>query len=145
MDDEIQAYSYINNYAITFDAAPSANSIVNIERITPYDEAYITWSDGTILIADELNAQTLQHLFITQENYNNLKDLSDEVKRLLASLGETQALLLKYSKAMPIPFGRFYVDSDGNLKITLYGVVPDDTLRITNDGTLQLEVTMTEV
>ena len=142
VNEKPQTYEYVSAYTITFDTAPQSNTDIVIERQTDMSEPYIVWYDGTVLVSDEINAQQLQHLFIAQENYNIVKELAEETERLLAAITENNKLLIKYSKAMPIPFGRFYVDSDGQLKITLYGTVPDDTLRITSDGTLQLEITL---
>lgn len=79
-----------------------------------------------------------------QENFNSIKALEQATKQLIDNITYNNNLLLKYSKAMPIPFGRFFIDTNGNLNCTLYGVAANDTLRITEDGMLQLEVNITE-
>lgn len=73
VDGNSVPYSYTHAYGITFDTAPVKNSIIIIERQTPYDEPFITWTDGTVLIADDLNAQLLQVLFVLQENQEALE------------------------------------------------------------------------
>lgn len=93
-------YSYTHAYGITFDTAPVKNSIIIIERQTPYDEPFITWTDGTVLIADDLNAQLLQVLFVLQENqealegalaYDPLLDAYDALNHRITNLADPKA------------------------------------------------------
>ena len=55
-----------------FDTPPAIGVIITIKRETPFDEPWITWRDGTVLIADDLNAQLTQVLFVLQENQSAL-------------------------------------------------------------------------
>ena len=97
VDGNSVPYSYTHAYGITFDTAPAKNSIVIIERQTPYDEPFITWTDGTVLIADDLNAQLLQVLFVLQENqealegalaYDPLLDTYDALNHRITNLAD---------------------------------------------------------
>lgn len=76
VDGEVQDYEYTNAKAIAFASPPPKGSVIIIERQTPYDEPWISWSDGTVMIANDLNAQQLQSLFVLQEN----KMVSEEAK-----------------------------------------------------------------
>lgn len=97
VDGNSVPYSYTHAYGITFDTAPVKNSIIIIERQTPYDEPFITWTDGTVLIADDLNAQLLQVLFVLQENqealegalaYDPLLDAYDVLNHRITNLAD---------------------------------------------------------
>lgn len=97
VDGNSVPYSYTHAYGITFDTAPVKNSIIIIERQTPYDEPFITWTDGTVLIADDLNAQLLQVLFVLQENqealvgalaYDPLLDAYDALNHRITNLAD---------------------------------------------------------
>lgn len=68
VDGEAEEYEYTSAKAITFAAPPPKGSVIIIERQTPYDEPWISWTDGTVMIANDLNAQQLQSLFVLQEN-----------------------------------------------------------------------------
>lgn len=59
---------WLSMYSIQTEQLPAINSLVEIYRETPYDTQFITWADGTVLLANDLNAQTLQTLFVLQEN-----------------------------------------------------------------------------
>lgn len=69
---ETSSYSFTAAYTISFDIAPVTGSVITIERITPYDEPFVNWINGTVLLADDLNNQLLQCLFVLQENQNIL-------------------------------------------------------------------------
>ena len=97
VDGNSVPYSYTHAYGITFDTAPVKNSVIIIERQTPYDEPFITWTDGTALIADDLNAQLLQVLFVLQENqealegalaYDPLLDAYDALNHRITNLAD---------------------------------------------------------
>lgn len=99
VDGEAEEYEYTNAKAITFASPPPKDSTIIIERITPYDEAWITWTDGTVQTANDLNAQLLQVLFVLQENkqsfegllsFNDLLSAYDALGNRLTNLGDPQ-------------------------------------------------------
>lgn len=61
-------YDFGTAYTIILAAVPLAGSKIKIYRQTPFDQPFITWTDGTVMLADDLNAQLLQVLFVLQEN-----------------------------------------------------------------------------
>lgn len=80
-----------------FDTPPAIGVIITIKRETPFDEPWITWRDGTVLIADALNAQLLQVLFVLQENqealegalaYDPLLDAYDALNHRITNLAD---------------------------------------------------------
>ena len=82
-----------------FAAPPPKDSTIIIERITPYDEPWINWTDGTVIVADDLNAQLLQVLYVLQENkqalegalaYDDLKGAYDALGNRITNLGDPQ-------------------------------------------------------
>ena len=56
-------------------SAPASGTLIKIKRITPYDEAWVTWQDGSVLLADDLNAQAMHVLFLLQENNTDIDTL----------------------------------------------------------------------
>ena len=68
VDDKAAEFTFGTTNTIILAAAPLAGSKIKIYRQTPFDQPQITWTDGTVLIADDLNAQLLQVLFVLQEN-----------------------------------------------------------------------------
>ena len=111
----------------------------NIKRKTPYDESHITWQDGSVLIADDLNAQALQNLYITQENLNRISIIEQRITDTLDTAEQIEESLQRYSQGTAVPFGRFYVGADGNLKLAIYGDYRNDNIYINGDGNLILE------
>ena len=97
VDGEAEEYEYTNAKAITFADPPTQGSTIIIERITPYDEPWINWTDGTVMVADDLNAQLLQVLYVLQENkqalegalsYDDLKGAYDALGNRITNLGD---------------------------------------------------------
>ena len=124
-------YNYINPHSIEFSVAPEKGANIIIQRETPVKEQWITWIDGTVMVADDLNAQNLQILFKMQEitdPYNiNTKEIDEYIKL--------------FKKGYPFPFGRFSILTDGNLVIDVFGEMPKDQLYINSDGELILDST----
>ena len=75
-DGKTEPYEWLTDHSIKFETPPQAGALIIIERQTPYDEAFVTWTDGSVMIANDLNAQQLQSLFVLQEN----KTVPEEAK-----------------------------------------------------------------
>ena len=122
-------FTFLSAYVVRLGYIPNAGTSITVQRETPFEQPEIVWSDGTIIIADDMNVQTLQLLYILQERkdpYNlNTKDLDAYFDVLKGS--------------MPCPFGRFSVTSDGRLLLDVFGTVPPESLTINSDGHLILE------
>lgn len=135
-------FSWSTNYSIIFATPPVSGAVVTIQRITPMDESYVVWQDGTVIVADDLNAQGLQALFINQERQNDF----DLLHTFLTSTSEKTAFeenledfstLLKYS---PVSFGSFRISADGDLLLDYYGSIATEEMTINDDGELILTV-----
>ena len=135
---ETKDYTYTTAHTITFDPQPKALSSITIKRITPYDKPFITWQDGSLLIADDLNAADMQNIFIMQENLTRLTQIEQNIQNTLATALQVEEALRQYSKGTVIPFGRFYVTDDGCLKLAIYGDYSPDTIYIDDSGHLIL-------
>ena len=138
-DTETKDYTYITAHTITFDPPIPSNTKITIKRKTPYDQTHITWQDGSVLIADDLNAQELQNLYITQENLNRISIIEQRITDTLDTAEQIEESLQRYSQGTAVPFGRFYVGADGNLKLAIYGDYRNDNIYINGDGNLILE------
>lgn len=71
--------NWLSAYSIQTNGVPIKGSVIEIARHTPYDSQFITWSDGTVLFANDLNAQALQTLFVLQENMDALINLNQRL------------------------------------------------------------------
>ena len=136
---ETTNFVWQTQYTILLEHQPETSAQITIKRITPYDETYITWQDGSVLIADDLNAQALQNLYITQENLNRISIIEQRITDTLDTAEQIEESLQRYSQGTAVPFGRFYVGADGNLKLAIYGDYRNDNIYINGDGNLILE------
>lgn len=68
VDGEDVDFEVTDTYQVTLTSVPALNSSVRVERLTPIDEAIVDYQDGSTLLADDLDASTLQNIYITQEN-----------------------------------------------------------------------------
>ena len=64
------SFSFTSTSVIQMDTAPTGE--LRIYRDTPSEVSLVTWTDGSILIDDDLNLGNLQTLFVTEE----LRDIS---------------------------------------------------------------------
>ncbi|MEG1913142.1 MAG: phage tail fiber protein, partial [Cloacibacillus sp.] len=68
VDGNITAFDFGTAYTAILSQPPLAGSKIKVYRQTPFDHPQVMWTDGTVLIADDLNAQLMQVLFVLQEN-----------------------------------------------------------------------------
>lgn len=123
-------YTFTGSYTIQFTSAPTLNTVITIQRETPYDEPEVVWTDGSVILSSDMNLSELQLLYIIQElkdPYNlNTKDLDGYIDSL--------------RDAYPCPFGRFHISDDGYLLLDVFGTMPPDKLSIDSNGHLIMEV-----
>jgi len=67
------AYTYVDNNTIQLATAPGAGVRVEVRRITPAASLLVDFADGSTLVAADLDAANLQHLYLEQELDDNLK------------------------------------------------------------------------
>jgi hypothetical protein len=61
------AYSLLNATTVRFDSAPANSSAIRIYRSTSYDSPKATFYPGSAIRANDLNDNSLQNLYVTQE------------------------------------------------------------------------------
>lgn len=130
-----EEYTWVTRHIIGFAAPPKTGTRITIQRQTPHDEPWVTWRDGSVMAADDLNAQQLQTLFVLQEYIWRLTTLEGLHEKITTSIA-SQEELLNLGAYSPIPFGGIYVDDEGILCITVYGRPASDTITINEDGEL---------
>ena len=98
-DGEAADYEWLSDHAVKFNTPPQSGTLIIIERQTPYDEAFVHWTDGSVILSDDLNNQLLQVLFVLQENkqalegalsYDDLKGAYDALGNRITNLGDPQ-------------------------------------------------------
>lgn len=61
------AYTYVNNTTVQLATAPGAGVRVEVRRVTPFTPALVDYTDGSTLVAADLDTSNLQHLYLEQE------------------------------------------------------------------------------
>ena len=65
--NDTTAYSLLNATTVRFDSAPANSSALRIYRSTAYDSPKATFYPGSAIRANDLNDNSLQNLYVTQE------------------------------------------------------------------------------
>jgi len=66
-------YTYVNNTTVQVATAPAASLRVEVRRITPLANVLVDYTDGSTLVAADLDTTALQNLYIEQELDDSLK------------------------------------------------------------------------
>lgn len=80
---------WLTSNSVQFLAPPPRGAKIIIERRTPYKESQVSWEDGTVLVASDMNTQAKQALFVLQENEQivaDAKQYRDEAEIIGASV-----------------------------------------------------------
>lgn len=80
----------IANRQVTFDTAPANGAKVTITRTTPY-ESVVSWSDGSILKAQDMTISQVQNLHLIEEQQDYIRNNSlglDDTQRAWAAMGK---------------------------------------------------------
>ena len=65
--NDTTAYSLLNATTVRFDSAPANSSALRIYRSTAYDSPKATFYPGSAIRSNDLNDNSLQNLYVTQE------------------------------------------------------------------------------
>jgi len=76
VNEEEVLFHLINPFVAKLAAAPTVGAMVMIERNTPRDHSVVDYQNGSVLTDADLNAATLQNLFIAQEAFDAMGSLS---------------------------------------------------------------------
>jgi hypothetical protein len=84
------AYTYVNNTTVQLATAPGAGVRVEVRRVTPVASVLVDFADGSTLVAADLDASNLQHLYIEQEldDYSKQTISIDPATGLLTASGQ---------------------------------------------------------
>ena len=66
--NDTTAYSLLNATTVRFDSAPANSSALRIYRSTAYDSPKATFYPGSAIRSNDLNDNSLQNLYVTQES-----------------------------------------------------------------------------
>lgn len=128
-------YAWITAYSVRLTTPPALGTKVVIHRETPHDELWVVWKDGSVMVADELNAQNMQTLFILQENMSRLAVVEKACENI-PDIPVGQTGTPDYSAGCPVPFGAFYINDEGGLCLTVYGASVTEEICINDAGEL---------
>ncbi len=67
-------FTWVNNNTIQFNSAPNNGVRVEIRRITPVNAPLVDFTDGSTLVAADLDTNYLQQTYINQEQDDQFKD-----------------------------------------------------------------------
>lgn len=67
------AYTYVNNTTVQLATAPANGARVEVRRVTPATTPLVDFTDGSTLVAADLDTSNLQHLYLEQELDDALK------------------------------------------------------------------------
>lgn len=74
------AYTYVNDTTVLLAAAPASPLRVEVRRVTPLAARLVDYTDGSTLVAADLDTSSLQSLYNEQE----LKDTLENLQALLS-------------------------------------------------------------
>lgn len=74
------AYTYVNDTTVQLAAAPASPLPVEVRRVTPLSTRLVDYTDGSTLVAADLDTSSLQSLYNEQE----LKDALENLQALLS-------------------------------------------------------------
>jgi hypothetical protein len=63
-------FNWVGTYSVELPTVPGPNSVVELRRITPRVERLVRFTDGSTLVATDMNTSTLQAFFLAQEAFD---------------------------------------------------------------------------
>jgi hypothetical protein len=116
------AYTYVNNTTVQVATAPAASLRVEVRRITPLANVLVDYTDGSTLVAADLDTTALQNLYIEQELDDALKQtvFPDPATGLLTASGARITNVANPTSAQDAAT-KSYVDTADALKVSKAG------------------------
>ena len=134
-------YTYVNNTTVQVAAAPASPLRVEVRRITPLANVLVDYTDGSTLVAADLDTTALQNLYIEQELDDALKQTVnvDPTTGLLTAGGVRITNVANPTSAQDAAT-KSYVDTADALKVSkagdsMTGALAMGTNKITGLGT----------
>ena len=115
------AYTYVNDTTVQLAAAPASPLRVEVRRVTPLSTRLVDYTDGSTLVAADLDTSNLQSLYNEQELDDSLKQtVSIDPATGLPSAGGQRITNVGNPTSAQDAATKLYVDT-----VTLAGNVPD--------------------
>jgi hypothetical protein len=134
-------YTYVNNTTVQLATAPASPLRVEVRRITPLANVLVDYTDGSTLVAADLDTTALQNLYIEQELDDALKQTVnvDPTTGLLTAGGVRITNVANPTSAQDAAT-KSYVDTADALKVSkagdsMTGALAMGTNKITGLGT----------
>lgn len=67
VDDVTTSYTWVNASTVQVSPAPASGAEVIVKRVTPISSRLVDYTDGSTLVAADLDTDSLQHLYTEQE------------------------------------------------------------------------------
>ena len=135
------AYTYVNDTTVQLAAAPASPLRVEVRRVTPLSTRLVDYTDGSTLVAADLDTSNLQSLYNEQELDDNQKRglFVDDATGLITAGGQRITNVANPVNAQDAAT-KTYVDTADALKVakagdTMSGALAMGTNKITNLGT----------
>jgi len=75
-------FKWDSDTQITVGLAPAVGERIKIQRTTDFTQQTVNWKDGSYVIADDLNTSEEQNLYVDQELYDYITDITDRFEDL---------------------------------------------------------------
>ena len=134
-------YTYVNNTTVQLAAAPASPLRVEVRRITPLANVLVDYTDGSTLVAADLDTTALQNLYIEQELDDSLKQtVSVDPATGLLTAGSARITNVANPVNAQDAATKSYVDTADALKVSkagdsMTGALAMGTNKITGLGT----------
>lgn len=135
------AYTYVNNTTVQVATAPAASLRVEVRRITPLANVLVDYTDGSTLVAADLDTTALQNLYIEQELDDALKQtVNVDPTTGLLTAGSVRITNVANPISAQDAATKSYVDTADALKVSkagdsMTGALAMGTNKITGLGT----------
>jgi hypothetical protein len=70
VDGVLVPFTWVGTYSVLAATAPAVDTVVEIRRTTPREERLVNFTDGSTLVATDLNTSSLQAFFLSQEAFD---------------------------------------------------------------------------
>jgi len=99
-------YQWQSNILIQVGIPPTTEQKLRIQRDTPEDQQLVQWTDGSYIVADDLNTSDLQLLYGIQELEDKVNQLDSQALKFLGAID----LTVDDAPAKPVS-GDYYINT----------------------------------
>ena len=135
------AYTYVNNTTVQLASAPANGLRVEVRRVTPAALPLVDYTDGSTLVAADLDTSNLQHLYLEQELDDALKQsIAIDATTGLPTAGNQRITNVADPVNAQDAATKNYVDTQDNLRLkrdgtqAMTGALPMGGFKVTGLG-----------